>query len=212
MALTWQRTSTAPESQPRRFPRLAWPPVPAVDCPRALSHPQGLSTRFSLAALVRGSRLDSRSWHRHLPAPLGSAGITRFLGYYGCSDSYTAALRPRLAGNEHRLVTRAGLPLSSCRTFRPFCLQPPLAVPMRCLTFSSSGLPSVVSPRRRPRLHRGPSVIWASPLTSRLATATGRIEFAAAGLRQPVLRTGRSPPVAPHPASRRRSCFRLHVR
>jgi hypothetical protein len=55
----------------------------------------------------------------------------------------------------------------------------------------------------------GSCVIWASPFPSRLATAAGRIEFAAVGFRQPVLRTGRSPPVAPHPASWRRSYLRL---
>jgi hypothetical protein len=40
--------------------------------------------------------------------------------------------------------------------------------------------------------------VWASPFASRLATPSGRIEFV-------ILRTVRSPPVAPHPASRRRS-------
>ena len=50
---------------------------------------------------------------------------------------------------------------------------------------------------------------WVSPLPSRLTTATGRIEFAVADSCQPLLRTGRSPPVAPHPASRRRSYHRL---
>src|SRR5207253_6516545 len=50
---------------------------------------------------------------------------------------------------------------------------------------------------------------WVSPLASRLTTATGRIEFAVADRNQPILRTGRSPPVAPHPASRRRSYHRL---
>ena len=33
-------------------------------------------------------------------------------------------------------------PCVLCCTFRPFCLQPPLAVPMRSLGFSTSGLPS----------------------------------------------------------------------
>jgi len=50
---------------------------------------------------------------------------------------------------------------------------------------------------------------WVSPLASRLTTATGRIEFALADCHQLVLRTGRSPPVAPHPALRRRSYLRL---
>jgi len=48
----------------------------------------------------------------------------------------------------------------------------------------------------------GRIVIWASPLASRLATVTSRIEFV-------ILRTSRSPPVAPHPASRRRSYLQL---
>jgi hypothetical protein len=57
----------------------------------------------------------------------------------------------------------------------------------------------------RERTHSGRvphGVTWASPPYSRLATTTGRIEFV-------ILRTGRSPPVAPHPASRRRSYVRL---
>ena len=45
-------------------------------------------------------------------------------------------------------------------------------------------------------------VTGASPPYSRLATTTGRIEFV-------ILRTGRSPPVASHPASQRRSYVRL---
>ena len=45
-------------------------------------------------------------------------------------------------------------------------------------------------------------VTWASPLASRLTTTTGRIEFV-------ILRTNRSPPVAPHPVSRRRGYIRI---
>ena len=48
----------------------------------------------------------------------------------------------------------------------------------------------------------GTTASWASPLPSRLATTTGRIEFV-------ILRTNRSPPVALHPALRRRSYVRL---
>ena len=43
-----------------------------------------------------------------------------------------------------------------------------------------------------------------SPLNRRLADTSGRIEFV-------ILRTGRSPPVASHPASRRRSYDRIHA-
>jgi hypothetical protein len=92
-------------------------------------------------------------------------------------------------------------PCVMARTFRPFRRQPPLAARR-----SRSGF--VTSAYRRslrqgePRPF-GPCVIWASPLASRLAAATGRIAFVM------ILRTSRSPPVAPHPASRRRSYVRL---
>jgi hypothetical protein len=46
--------------------------------------------------------------------------------------------------------------------------------------------------------------VWASPFASRLASHTGRIEFV-------ILRMSRSPPVAPHPALRRRSYLRLQA-
>ena len=46
--------------------------------------------------------------------------------------------------------------------------------------------------------------VEASPLVGRLADLPGRIEFV-------ILRTDRSPPVAPHPASRRRSYIRLQA-
>ena len=46
--------------------------------------------------------------------------------------------------------------------------------------------------------------VEASPLIGRLADLPGRIEFV-------ILRTDRSPPVAPHPASRRRSYIRLQA-
>src|SRR3990172_712879 len=55
---------------------------------------------------------------------------------------------------------------------------------------------------RRPHPSRNHGVTWASPFPSRLATTTGRIEFVS-------LRTGRSPPVASHLSSRRRSYLRL---
>ena len=48
-----------------------------------------------------------------------------------------------------------------------------------------------------------PRSFQASPSSSRLATGTRRIRFV-------LLQTGSSPPVAPHPGSRRRSCLRLH--
>ena len=98
-------------------------------------------------------------------------------------------------------------PCVLCCTFRPFCLQPPLAVPMRYLAFSAIGL--TVGRLLQKRRTLAGQASWASPFPSRLATATGRIEFAVVDTRQPLLRTGRSPPVALHPASRRRSYLQL---
>ena len=90
-------------------------------------------------------------------------------------------------------------PCLLCRTFRPFCLQPPYAVPVRIWIFCTGLTVEILCRRNRVLADRA---YQASPLTSRLATATGRIEFVN-------LRTGRSPPVALHPASRRRSYLRL---
>ena len=93
--------------------------------------------------------------------------------------------------------------------------------PSRSPCFTSSNLPAIPSPTtccrprglvwfpprayrvvRRPHPSRNHGVTWTSPFPSRLATTTGRIEFVN-------LRTGRSPPVASHPSSRRRSYLRL---
>jgi len=69
-------------------------------------------------------------------------------------------------------------------------------------------------PNRLPRLSPGQTsagrresrrAVRGSPLARRLPDRLGRIRFV-------ILRTGRSPPVAPHPALRRRSYFRLQVR
>jgi hypothetical protein len=77
--------------------------------------------------------------------------------------------------------------------FRPFRLQPPDA-PLPQLSHATPQLD------RSPSPGRGFAVLLAgSPI------APGRIEFV-------ILRTGRSPPVAPHPASRRRSYVRLQAR
>ena len=68
--------------------------------------------------------------------------------------------------------------------------------------FCRPGLPRAIAPQDDAPPLLGRSVIWASPLASRLATTRSRIRFV-------LLRTSRSPPVALHPASRRRSYFRL---
>jgi len=88
------------------------------------------------------------------------------------------------------------------RAFRPFRLQSPDVVLPSRFGFGSQPYRRVLRSSTHPlgRVPRG--VTWASSLSSRLATTTGRIEFV-------ILRTGRSPPVALHPAFRRRSYVRL---
>ena len=102
---------------------------------------------------------------------------------------------------EHRSRRHAGLPASRRRTFRPFRLQPPLAAPGPWSGFAPQAYRQHDS-RSSASLLRDHRVSWASPLGSRLATTTGRIEFV-------ILRTGRSPPVALHLLSRERSYHRL---
>ena len=108
----------------------------------------------------------------------------------------------RSPAHEHRSVCRSGLPASRHQTFRPFRLQPPPAAPGAQFWFLYRGLPRVSGRSRSHHDHRDHCVNWASPLPSRLATTTGRIEFV-------ILRTGRSPPVASHLLSQERSYYWL---
>jgi len=124
--------------------------------------------------------------------PLAPRALPRFVA---TMDALTPA-RPalRMGAHEHRSnteqVSRIHLPdLPSVPPPTTWCVRPSLyhATPQR------GRLPRTCCPS-----------VWASPFTSRLATAPGRIEFV-------ILRTTRSPPVAPHPASRRRSYVRLQT-
>jgi hypothetical protein len=74
--------------------------------------------------------------------------------------------------------------------------------PARMVWFDHAGLPEDAPVRSASSPWGDRCVSWASPFTSRLATTTGRIAFV-------ILRTSRSPPVALHLASRRRSYVRL---
>ena len=136
------------------------------------------------------------SMRLHLPASLRSTGITPLRRYYGCSDSCLRSGR------------QTGIPVSFAVPSVHSASNHPL--PSRCVVwgFTTSGLPTTASCEMR-RITLRDLASWASPFMGRLATATGRIEFAVADQSQPLLRTGRSPPVAPHPASRRRSYHRL---
>ena len=111
--------------------------------------------------------------------------------------SLTSILRPGLRASELH-PDRAGLFVSWLKSSRHSVsthLSPP----------SEIGL--VLSPRLTAWTAQSTSAAkrtiasWASPLASRLAAATGRIEFV-------ILRTGSSPPVAPHPALRDAVTFR----
>src|SRR6202020_262851 len=82
-------------------------------------------------------------------------------------------------------------------------------LPSRCAVWRFLTIGLTVGRLRQRRRTLAGHASWASPLPSRLATATGRIEFAVVDKRQPLLRTGRSPPVALPPASRRRSFLQL---
>ena len=139
---------------------------------------------------------------RHVPStflrPFAPRALPRFIARTDALTPGRPALRILIGDHERRTCLRSGL-LASCikpsdRSASNHLLSPP-------------GL-GLVSSRSLPRglVDRIPfgdhSVTWASPLPSRLATTTGRIEFV-------ILRTSRSPPVALHPLSRGRSYFRL---
>ena len=181
----------------RPGPTPAWvasaaasPRFPVVLPPAAGGSRPGLASRHSAV----GS-FGKTWWQRlHLPAPLGSPGVTRLPRYYGCSDSCGPAATP--------LGMPAGLPACVHETSDHSALNHPLAAPE---SWSGCVLRAyrVSSPVGRcTPVPVGRSVIWASPLGCRLAAASGRIRFV-------ILRTSRSPPVALHPASRRRSYLRL---
>jgi hypothetical protein len=81
------------------------------------------------------------------------------------------------------------------------------------LPFPHRGFSTLLQPDEPSRLSPGQTyfsrrdcrrALGGSPLTSRLPDRLGRIRFV-------ILRTGRSPPVALHPASRRRSYGKLQV-
>src|SRR5208283_4852503 len=110
---------------------------------------------------------------------------------------------PRAVLLPPRLTARGGIGIMKALT------PAALALRRRVSPLTPPCLPAVPSPTTRtvrwplsqsPQRHRS---FQASPLSSRLATASRRIGFV-------LLRTGGSPPAAPHPASRRRSCLRLH--
>ena len=95
-----------------------------------------------------------------------------------------------LGGHERRVRFHAGLSVSCARPSHHSVPTHPSRPRDRFITqpFSVTSIP--------------PKRVWISPFFGRLVARTGRIGFV-------ILRTGCSPPVALHPASRRRSYLRL---
>ena len=122
--------------------------------------------------------------------PFAPSPLQGLLRYYGRSDSCPAALR-FLTGNMNSVSVRTGLPNSRTRSS-----DPSVSNHSQSLGVAFARYPSA---RRISRLR-----VQASPFGRRLAGSGSRIEFA-------LLRMNRSPPVAPHPASRRRSYSRFHA-
>jgi hypothetical protein len=168
------------------------------------------------------------SFRIHLPASLRSPGITQLRRYYGRSDFRFRSLSAvsvddslRGCSTEHpgqdalgtaRLLRRLDPPLrtpggigSPClmrANFRPFRLQAPVIALGTWSAFATEAYREFWS--CGPGLPRssGSERQLGFTIRGRLATIKGRIEFV-------ILRTSRSPPVALHPAFRRRSYHRL---
>jgi len=107
-------------------------------------------------------------------------------------------------GNEHRSRT------TQVSLLRPLDL-PTIPSPTTVLPFPGRGFGTLLQPDRPPRLSLGQTsqgrweyrrAVRGSPFRRRLPGRLGRIGFV-------ILRTGRSPPVALHLASWRRSYYRL---
>ena len=129
--------------------------------------------------------------------PFAPPALPGFFATMGALTPGRLALRPPV-GYELQLGCRPGLPAFCHRIFRSFRLQPPTVAPtriwgLRCRAYRTTS--------RWPPFRGRASVglrLWGAGSPRRQAESSLR-----------VLRTNRSPPVALHPASRRRSYFRL---
>jgi hypothetical protein len=150
--------------------------------------PTGLALRHSarwlFCSLGFGHSTSLRS--------LRSIPITGLRRYYGRSDSCPAALR-LLGGNMNTVSGPGQVSLIHAHNL-PIPPSPTTASPSALLLHATPQLAE--SPVSGSRLHH--SLAGSPDLVS-------RIEFVV------ILRMDRSPPAAPHPASRRRSCIRLQA-
>lgn len=119
----------------------------------------GLSGLLSQRHCRRG--VFRRSGHAiiHLPGALRSTGVTRFHRYYGSSDSC-------------RMVVwfPAGLSASCVSPSDRSASNHPMRPVIALTRYPSARRASAPAPCEA-------GVVWASPFASRLATASGRIEF-----------------------------------
>jgi hypothetical protein len=130
---------------------------------------------------------------------LRSRPVTALPRYYGRSDSCPPQSET--------------LPCNACSTCRQVSLIHVFSLPtiLSATTCAGSALPRHVTHRQvGPRLlPNGNSGLRHS--TAGSPPRADRIEFSFLPCRGDFLRTGRSPPAAPHPVLRRRSCSRLQV-
>ena len=162
--------------------------------PLAARVPGGSAPRHSHRCRLRRWPCSSSTFLRSLR----SRPITALPRSYGPSDSCPP----------HSGTLRCNACSTSGQVSRIHALRLP-AIPSPntcgCSALSGHATPRQVEPRLHPSMGSSPNEI--SGLYHSLAGSphpTGRIEFV-------ILRTGRSPPAALHPVSRRRSCSRLQV-
>jgi hypothetical protein len=130
--------------------------------------------------------------------PFAPPALLGFVATMGALTPGRPALRFPLRAREHRLWRRPGLPAFWHRVFRSFRLQPPLVVPAWFWVLHTE--------RTGPPCSGRPLQGRASVGLRRWGAGSPRRQAESSSL---ALRTNRSPPVALHPASRRRSYRRL---
>jgi hypothetical protein len=177
-----------------------------------MRNPHGQGARLRRRQVEPSSGLARRHWAwRVCPAPRGfSSPFLRPLApgplwpFFAVMDALTPT-RSVAAGLGFFPASTRSAPREQVSLIH--ALGPP-TIPSPTTCGRSASPRHVTYGRVEPRWHpHGSSPLGNSGLHLSLAGSphhTGRIEFV-------ILRTGRSPPAAPHPVSRRRSCSRLQV-
>jgi len=171
--------------RPAPSPTRVAPAAAATAAPVVLPHAAGgslpgLASRHSAVGLFWGTRCQ----RLHLPAPLGSTGITRLRRYYGCSDSCWPVRAP--------FGFPAGLSAS--------CAWPSDHSASKHLSAPAAALAHYPSARQASRDNGSGLRHWDA------GSPVGPAESSS-----PKLRTGRSPPGASDGASRHRRTDQLQA-